>query len=156
MVVAAAAQLALGGCYSFTRVEPGEVSPGSDVRIRVDRSVSLSLGAVPLPEDGGVVEGKLVRSASPDTLMCDVLLAPRAEGVASLALRGTVSIPAGAVEAIELRRLDPVRTGGLVAGGLALAWVIVDHAFDIHNGREGTDNTGGTDNARIVLFRLRR
>lgn len=155
IALAAAIQLALAGCYNYTRVEPGAVPPGSDVRIRVDRDVPLSVGAIPLRDGGGVLRGKLVRGPSTDTLFCDVLLGTPIDGEVSRGLRGTVSIPAGAVESVEVRGLDVLRTGGLVGGGVLLAWVIVDNAFDIHNGKEGTDPSGNVDNARITLFRLR-
>ena len=154
IALALIAQLGLGGCYNYTRVEPGAVPPGSDVRISVARGVPLSVGTNSFREDGGVVEGKLLQGPSSDSLICDVLLDAPVDGGASRGLRGTVSIPAGAVESVEVRSLDKLRTGGLIGAGVVLAWVIVENSFDIHNAKEGTDPSGNVDNARITLFRL--
>ncbi len=148
------AQLALGGCYTYTRVEPGAVPTGSDVRVRVSEGVELKVGEVPLREDGGTVEGKVVRAPTADTLFCDVLLGTPGEGAASRGLRGTVSIPAGAVESVEVRRLDRVRTGGLVGGGLVLAWVVVNAAFDVQNPNPPSPEPGSPNNAGVTVFRL--
>lgn len=155
LVLAALAQLTLSGCYNFTRVDLGAVTPGSQVRVRVSPGTQLKVGEAPLREDGGTVSGTVVRAPTADTLFCDVLLGIPVEGAVSRGLRGTVSIPAGAVQRVEVRTLDKKRTGGLVVLGLGLAWVLVDNAFDIHNGKEGTDNPGNVNNARITLFRLR-
>jgi hypothetical protein len=126
------------------------------VRIEVTRGVPLTVGAVPLDTHGAnIVRGRLVSTPVVDTLLCDVLLETSVNGAPSRGLRGTVSIPIGAVERVEVRSLDRLRTGGLIGGSALLAWLIVDNAFDIHNGREGTDGHGGTDNARITIFRLR-
>lgn len=149
------AQLGLAGCYSYTRVEPGAVPPGSDVRVRVSNGVELNVGELPLLEDGGMVEGKVLRTPTADTLFCDVLLGIPEEGAASRGLRGTVSIPAGAVESVEVRRLDKLRSGGLVGAGVALAWVILDASFNINNPNPPADEPGGVNNARITLFHLR-
>ena len=89
----------LPGGYNYARVEPAAVPAGADVRIRVAEGVSLVVGEVPLDLDhGNVVRGKLLRAPDTDTLFCDVLLETPADGsVPSRGLRGTVSIPAGAV-----------------------------------------------------------
>jgi hypothetical protein len=61
----------------------------------------------------------------------------------------------GAVEDVQVRRLAKARTATVAGVGVALAWVLVANAFDIHNSKEGTDPTGNVDNALITLFRLR-
>lgn len=149
------AGVVLAGCYVYVPAEPGTVSPGAEVRMRVDKSVPLSVGEVALPDDGHVIRGTLVAGPSTDTLLCSVLLTPLGSGVGSSKLRGTVSIPAGAVEELEVRHLAKGRTAGVVGAGIALSAIIVAKAFDIHNAREGTDPTGGVDNAVITLLRIR-
>lgn len=150
-LTAAAALLVLAGCYNYTPVQSGAVPHGSDVRVHVARGVDLSAGAIPL-EGGSTVRGKILRAPTADTLFCDVLLQAPAQGT-SRGLRSTVSIPMRAVEQVEVRSLDRARTGGLVAAGALLAWIIVDASFDIHNAKEGTDEPGDTNQARITLFR---
>jgi hypothetical protein len=147
--------MVLGGCYVYVPAEPGTVSPGAEVRVRVDRSVPLSVGEVPLPGDGHVVRGILLAGRSADTLSCSVLLTPMGSSVGSGKLRGTVSIPAAAVEELRVRHLAKGRTASLVGAGIALSAIIVANAFDIHNAREGTDQTPGVDNALITLLRVR-
>lgn len=154
-ILAAGAALALMGCYTYTPTPPSAAPPGSDVRIHVSRGASLTVGEVPLLENGGsVVRGKLVEAPSAETLMCSVLLETGLPGSPSRGLRGTVSIPIDDVEELEVRRLDRVRTFSLVGVGTVLAAIIVDAAFDVRNSREGTDESGGTDNAVITLFRI--
>jgi len=148
------AQLALGGCYTYTRVEPGEVPSGSHVRVRVSEGVALKVGEAPLREDGGMVEGKVMRTPTADTLYCDVLVGVPMDGAVNRGLRGTVSIPAGAVESVEVRSLDELRTGGLVGGGLVLAWVVVNAAFDVQNPNSPSPEPGSPNNAGITLLRL--
>lgn len=153
---AVAAAVLAAGCYVYVPAEPGTVSPGAEVRMRVDKSVPLFVGEVPLPgADGHVVRGTLIAGPSSDTLLCSVLLTPLGSGVGSSKLRGTVSIPAGAVEELEVRRLAKGRTASVVGVGVALSAIIVVNAFDIHNAKEGTDPTGGVDNAVITLLRIR-
>jgi len=150
------AQLALSGCYDFVRVEPGAVPPGSDVRVRVSNGVALKVGEIALLESGGTVEGKVMRAPTADTLFCDVLLSDPLDGAASHGLRGTVPIPAGAIASVEVRRLDKVRTGGLVGVSLVLAWAVAKASFDVQNpNAPPADEPGGVNNGRITMFRLR-
>ena len=154
-ILAAGAASALMGCYTYTPTPPSAAPPGSDVRIHVARGTPLAVGETPLPQNGnGVVRGKLIEGPSSETLLCSVLLETGLPGSTSRGLRGTVSIPMDAVEELEVRRLDRFRTFSLVGLGTALAFVIVDAAFDVRNSREGTDESGGTDNALITLFRI--
>ena len=152
---AVVAGVVLAGCYVYVPAEPGTVSPGAEVRVRVDRSVPLSVGEVPLPDDGHVIRGTLLAGPSMDTLLCSVLLTPMGSSFGPGKLRGTVSIPAGAVEELGVRHLAKGRTASLVGAGVVLSAVIVKAAFDIHNAREGTDQTPGVDNALITLLRVR-
>jgi hypothetical protein len=156
IALALTVQLGLAGCYNYARVQPGAVPAGSEVRVRVSDGVRLNVGEIPLLQDGGTVEGKVMRTPTADTLYCDVLVGVPADGEVNRGLRGTVSIPAGAVESVEVRRLDKLRTGGLVGVGVALAWMVVDASFNINNPNPPVDEPGGVNNARITLFQLRR
>lgn len=153
-LAALAASLALAGCYRYAPVDPASAPVGSSVRIRVAPGVPLSVGTVPL-RDGSArtIRGTLRIGPSADTLLCDVLLDVPTDG-AGRGLRGTVSIPVGGVQELEVRSPDRLRTLGLVGSGAILAVVILDAAFDIRNAREGSDDPGGVNNARIVVFRV--
>lgn len=152
----AVAALLVAGCYVYEPVEPAAVPPGTNVRIHVEKDVLLSVGSVPVPQsDGNVVRGTLVPGPSADTLRCSVLLQPWGVEAGQSGLRGTVSIPARAVQTLEVRRLSKTRTTVVAAIGVALGWAVTAHALDVHNAREGTDQTGGVNNALITLLRLR-
>lgn len=152
----AVAAILVAGCYVYEPVQPAAVPPGTNVRIRVEKDVTLSVGAIPVPQsDGNVVRGTLVPGPSADTLRCSVLLQPWGVDVGQSGLRGTVSIPARAVQTLEVRHLSKTRTAAVVALGVALGWAVTARALDVHNAREGTDPTGGVNNALITLLRVR-
>jgi hypothetical protein len=156
-VLTALGQLTLAGCYAYTAVEPVAAPAGSDVRIHVDRGAALSVGTLPLVENGEgiMVRGTLLASPATDTLLCSVALRPEDPGAASMGLRGTVSIPLGMVREMEVRHMDRTRTFGLAGAGAVLAWIIVDAAFDIRNPEQGPEGSDNTDNAVVTLFRVR-
>jgi len=144
----------LAGCYTYVPVEPAAVPPGSDVRIRADRSFPAE-GSSIQPNGGGVIRGRLVESFSPDTLLFSVALMPEATDVASRGLRSVLAIPTSAVTGVEMRRLSRGRTGLVVGASTVLAAALLDAAFDIRPGREGSDDGGGIDEAVIPLLRIR-
>ena len=157
ILAAAMAAAALAGCYDYAPVEPAAVPPGSHVRIRVDPSTRLETGAFQI-NGNATVRGRLLAGLSPDTLLCSVMIDAPLPGSASRGLRETLSLPMSAVDRVEVRTLDRKRTALLVGGGVALAFVLVDAAFDIRPGREGSDEgDGGIDNAVVMtLLTLRR
>lgn len=153
-LAAVVAAVLTAGCYAYVPARPEAVPPGTEVRIRVQKDVPLSVGAVPLPTDRNVVRGTLLSGPSDDTVRCSVLLQPWGAEMGRSGLRGTVSIPARAVQELEVRHLSKTRTGAVVALGVAVGWVLAAHTLDVHNAREGTDQGGGVDNALITLLRL--
>ena len=144
------------GCYAYTQVSPAAAPPGSSVRLRVDPRVPLSVGEMPLPDGGRVIRGKLLQGSSSDTLLCSVPLSNGDPLTPLRGLRGTVSVPVADVERFEVRRLQKGRTAATVATGALLGFAVLEWAFNITNpNKEGGDEPGGVNNARVELFRLR-
>lgn len=132
------------------------VPPGTNVRIHVQRGVTLDQGTVPLGENGSrLVRGRLLETPYADTLLCSVLVESSPDGSVSRGMRSTVSVPLSAVEAVEVRRLDRLRTFSLVGLGALLSYVIVDASFDIRNAKEGPESPDNVNNAVLALFRIR-
>lgn len=142
------------GCYSYSAVAPGAVPVGSHVRVQVRPGAELHVGSLALP-DRAPLRGRVDGYQTPDTLLLGVALDPSSSGTPSRGLRGAVALPLSDIERVELRRLDRVRTGASVGALVLLGAAVLDLAFDIRNAREGTDDPGGVDNARIVLLRWR-
>jgi hypothetical protein len=118
--------------------------------------VSLDQGTVSPGENGSrLVRGRILETPYSDTLLCSVLVESRFAGAASRGLRSTMSIPLSAVEAVEVRRLDRLRTYSLVGVGALLSYIIVDASFDIRNAKEGPEGSDNVDNAVLTLFRIR-
>lgn len=155
-ILAALAVAVATGCYRYAPTELSVVPAGTDVRIHVQRGVYLDQGTVPLgQEETRLVRGRIVESPYSDTLLCSVLVQSSVSGAASRGLRSTVSIPRSAVEEVEVRRLDRLRTFSLVGVGVVLSAIIVDASFDIRNANEGPEGSDNVNNAVLTLFRIR-
>ncbi len=71
-------------------------------------------------------------------------------------LRGTVSVPVADVERLEVRRLQKGRTAAAVTTGALLGFAVLEWAFNVTNpNKEGGDEPGGVNQARVVLFGFR-
>jgi hypothetical protein len=78
-------------------------------------------------------------------------------GVSARGLRSTVTVPMADVQRLELRRFEKGRTALLVGGGTLGAYFITRWAMDVLDPSSDPNGggSGGVDNARLVLFRLR-
>lgn len=130
---------ALGGCYSYQRVPLTEIPPGADVRARVSADHADSLRSQ-IGQSRRVLEGVVV-SASADQLLVSVPAMTSAES--AIPLRQNVAVPRSAIFEVELRRLDKVKTGAVVAAAAAGAAILAYAAFDIGNGSPGGNKGGG-------------
>ena len=147
--------LFLSGCYAYAEVSPAAVPPGRDVRLRLARGTEVSLGTIPVLDDGGPLEGQVVDGTTPERLLLSVALGPGQPGNVGLGLRSTVAIPMPDVARMEVRRLQRGRTAAAVGLGAVLAYAVTEWAFNVSNpGKEGGSPNGG-DNALIAVFRLR-
>ncbi len=154
--MALAFSLAAPACYTYTQVSPAAVAPGSSVRLQTASQAALTLGTVPLPEGGRIIQGTLLSGSSPDTLVCAVPLSNGEPLASSRGLRGTVLVPVAAVERLEVRRLQKGRTAAVVATGAVLGLVVLKWAFDVSlPSKQGSEPAGGGNNMRGALLRLR-
>ena len=155
-LTALALSLLTAGCYAYTEVSPAAVPPGSNVRLRVDSRVQLSVGEIPLPDGGRLIRGKLLQGSSSDTLLCSVALSNSGPLTPLRGLRGTVSVPVADVERLEVRRLQKGRTAAAVTTGALLGFAVLEWAFNVTKpNKEGGDDPGEVNNARVVLFGFR-
>jgi len=154
-LAALALSLLAAGCYAYTEASPAAVPPGSNVRLRVDPRATLSAGETPLDTERPI-RARLLEGSTAERLLCSVALGSGDPLSASRGLRGTVSIPITDVERLEVRHLERGRTAAAVGAGVLLGFVVLDWAFNILNPSEApNDDTGGVDNARVMLFRWR-
>ena len=157
ILLALAFSLAAPACYTYTQVSPAAVAPGSSVRLRTASQAAPTMGTVPLPEGGRVIEGRLLPGSSPDTLVCAVPLSNGEPLAWSRGLRGTVLVPVAEVERLEVRRLQKGRTAAVVATGAVLGLVVLKWAFDVAlPTNQGGGEPGGGNNMRSALLQLRR
>jgi len=147
--------LLASGCYSYTEVSPAAVPPGSYVRLTLDRAARVDSAGEALLDDTRTVRGRLVEGSSAETLRFSVALRNPDPLAGSRGLRSTVAVPVADVQRAEVRHLDKGRTGVMVGASGIAAYFLTRWAFDvILPNKEPGDDGGGTDNARVVLFRL--
>ena len=132
----------LAGCYSYTQV-PLESAPlGEDVRLTVTRAGALDVLNVIETEDAapqfvGNYEGRegeslLVRVPGPSD---------PASSASGVRIGQMVRVPSREILSVEMREIDMLKTGGLIAAlagvGTFLIVQIIDAGGD--EGREGED-----------------
>lgn len=149
----ALALLVLTGCFSYRTLPPGSVPAGSEVRVRVTAAGADRIRATerePYSLEASL-EGTLL-GRSGDGLR--LRLSESRGSPASPPVQHDVSLLPGEVLALEVRRLDAVRTGILaaVAGTAAAVWLA--SRFDSAGGSGAGPGTGGPDNASFPALRL--
>lgn len=115
--------LAAAGCYHYVEMSPPQVTPGADVRVyaeRVGNEVFRGLdGGGDVFLDGRWVEFRdheIVLSVAGDEIR---------EGLQTRTLRRRVVVEPDRLHRVEVRQLDRVRTGAVMAGlGAGLVWFI--------------------------------
>lgn len=151
-----ALSLLASGCYSYTEVSPAAVPPGSYVRVTLIPRARVDEVSEALLEGTRSVHGRLVEGSSAETFRFSVALRNAEPGLASRGLRSTVAVPVADVERAEVRHLDKGRTGVFIGAGGFAAYLVTRWAFNVLDpSSDPSDGGGGTDNAGIVLFRLR-
>lgn len=142
------------GCYSYTRVQAGEVQPGTTVRARISAAAGDRVAPL-LGEAPRVLTGKVISDVR-DTVIVEVPHVTQAEiGSSVQTLHQRVALSKGEVIEWEIRSLNRPRTyalaGGLTAGAIAL--LIKSLGGEPGSGR--TPGDGGVD-ALVPLFRISR
>ena len=142
---------AAAGCFSYVPVNPSEVSPGQEVRLRLTAEEAARYPDLRL-RDARLMEGTLVETTDGELVVA-------ASIAAGDPTRGTrvlvqqVSVPRSGILEVELREIDKVRTGLLVVGGGAIITAVIIKGGSAFGGRDGPD--GEVIEARIPLVRFR-
>lgn len=109
----------LGGCFRYVPVPLEAVPPGESVRLLVTRQGVSELTEVTEVEGAAPqVQGTLL-GLEESTLMLRVPVGARQEGIHTVRLEQTIRIPEGEVLQVERREVDPLKTIGLLAVGVA-------------------------------------
>ena len=138
------------GCYTYAAA-PESVPAGAGVRARISATHAEQVGEV-LGRGNRVLEG-VVMESSAETLLLAVPSVVTTPGMPDQRLRQNLPIPRSEIVELEIRRLDPWRTAGLVgAAAVVLGYVVVE-AFDVAGGSPNSGRPGG-DQSRIPLITI--
>jgi hypothetical protein len=132
------------GCYSHIPTDLETVSPGTVIRARVSAAEAERLAPV-LRRHDRVLGGTVVEHG-PDGVLLDVASVVATEGLSPTRLNQRITLDQAQVHEVEIRRLDRLRTAGLVAGGIAAAVMLVSAAFGPESAPASSgDGKGGVD-----------
>jgi hypothetical protein len=132
------------GCYTYRPTELGTVPSGTAVRARVTASEAARLAPV-LRRHDRVLSGRIVEHG-PDGVLLDVGSVVATEGLSPTRLNQRITLTSAQVQEVEIRRLDRLRTAGLIAGGIAAAAMLVSAAFGPESGPSASGGgKGGVD-----------
>lgn len=137
---AALLAVTLAGCYSYAPHRGGPLVQAQGVRVHLASAMDVRLPEV-TANNVAVVEGEVVRADSAEVVVSATMVVSNS-GYEQLGQGATVVIPRSRIGSIEARRLDVLRTAGLlgiVAGGTA-----VTYAANTGTGTKGTGSGGGT------------
>ena len=150
-LAAVVASSLLSGCFTYLPIEPGEVEPGVSVRARVSPAASARIAPLLGATDARRLDGTVI-TQSGDTMIVEVPTVTTENREFGRAPNQRVSIPRSDLVELEVRRLDRVRTIGLVGGAAAILASALVKALQGDPGKEPLPGGGGTDN---IVFRLR-
>lgn len=128
------------GCHTFQPSTIDEVGPGQAIRARVTGAYSDTLSTMLQRADARVVEGTVVERTGTSTLL-EVPVNQSLEGIRFRTLSQRIAIPDGAIQVVETKELDRVRTFGAAGIGAALVIAIVVNQLSGESG--GGDIPGG-------------
>jgi hypothetical protein len=137
------------GCYAYAAAAPDSVPVGADVRARISATQAERVGEV-LGRDNRVLQGVVMESGA-ETLLLAVPSVATTPGAPDQRLRQNLPIPRSEILELEIRRLDPWRTAGLVGAAAAVLGYIVVEAFDGNGGSPAGGRPGG-DQSRIPVL----
>ena len=140
------AACALSACYSYTAAPPSGARVGERVRVRVSGAEADRLEPL-LGQNERTIEGEVLEQADSSIALGVALVA--ASDATSLSSRPQqrVVIPRTALQELELRRLDKLRTSLLVGAGVAAVAAI---AASSGSSLLGGGGNGGSPNEQRV------
>jgi hypothetical protein len=117
--------VALSGCYTYTTLPPSGPRIGEQLRVRVSGTEAERLESV-VAVRNRAVEGELVGEGDSSLVLALPLPGASAEGTFSQQAQQRIVIPRAAVQGVEVRRLDKLRTSVLIGTAVvAVAAVVV-------------------------------
>ena len=150
-VSAIVACVLLSGCFTYIPIEPGDVEPGVSVRARVSPSAGARIAPLLGATDARRLDGTMIAHAS-DTLIVEVPTVVVDTREFGRQPNQRVSIARGDLVELEVRRLDKVRTAGVVGGAALILATTLIKALKGEPGREPLPGGGGTD---AIVFSIR-
>ena len=146
------AALLLSGCFSYLPVlEPAQLEPGITVRARVSPAAGARIAPLLGSSDARRLDGTLI-SQSTDTLIVEVPTVMADTREFGRTPNQRVSILRRELLEIEVRRIDRLRTVGLVGSAAIVAGTILYKSLQGDPGKEPLPGGGGTD-ALVFSFR---
>jgi hypothetical protein len=124
------------GCYTYEPVRLGDVPVGADVRARVSSGEAERLREVIGREDR-LIEGTVVEDGA-DELLLDVPVVSAVQRRGET-LNQRLSLPASEILEVELRRLDQLRTGSVLAVALGAGIALLVSQLEGGRGDGPTD-----------------
>jgi hypothetical protein len=145
-----AASTFLTGCFSYIPIEPGEVEPGVDVRARVSAAAGTRIAPLLGATDARRLDGKLITRGT-DTLVVEVPTVVVDTREFGRTPNQRVSIARGELVELEVRKLDRMKTVGIVGGAAVVLGVTLVKALKGEPGKDNLPGGGGTD---AIVFRI--
>ena len=149
---------ALSACYAYTAAPPSGAHVGERVRLRVSGAEADRLEPT-LGQSNRTIEGDLLELADSSVALGVALPYQLDATTMSSRAQQRVVIPRAELQALELRRLDKMRTSLLIGGGVA---AVVAIAASKGSSLLGGGGGGGSPNERrvpvmapLVKWRLR-
>lgn len=142
----------LAGCYRYLPVRPDEVPVGTSVRAHLSDAAASRMEAA-LPIANRSIEGKVLQRGA-NELFLSVSVRDR-QTLTDRALLQRVSIPQTEIVALELKEIDQVKTGALVAGVGAGVTALLIKALSGRTENTSRPDGGGPQEIVVPLFTIR-
>jgi hypothetical protein len=150
-VLGLAAVLSAGGCYRYTAVPVGEVSPAHHVRARLSLQEAERMEALFPGRNPRVIEGRVVQLI-PDTLLLDVAVSSDLRMAQGPLLAQRIDVPLRGIIDLEVRELSRARTVALVSASVAIVGAAIG-GWVIRSGGERRPGHPPSDESRVPLWR---
>lgn len=146
--------LAFAGCYRYVPADRTALTPGRDVRVRINEAESSRFATI-LPDGARLVEGTVIQNGA-DTLLLDVPVASNVLGSRVETINQRLDFSRAGIVDIELRQLDRIKTAIVVGGGGGLGlFVLIKGLQGAFRGGDDNDNLPGDDIVVPVFLRIR-